>query len=329
MARSIGVIVLVVVVAIASFYVGYSGILFKKEKIESRPISAQTQETRVLGKYKFINPLLECDSYTPSDALRDKQLRVKLNEFVKEVIHDGRANSISIYYRDLNNGPWVGINEKEVFAPASLLKVPFLIGALKYSETQPGFLQQRIVFHEDAIDDFVANISDEMIVLGESYTVLDLLERMIIKSDNAAKNLILSELVSAGFTKVLWDDIGMEEPSSSTPENFLTVKEYSSFFRILYNSTYLSKDNSQLALDILSRSNFADGIRAGLPKDILVASKFGERGSLDSDVKQLHECGIVYDGKSPFLLCIMTRGKDWNAQALVIQEVAALVYETR
>lgn len=320
---------LVIAVAITSFYVGYSGILFNKEKIESRPISAQTQETRVLGKFRFINPLLECDSYTPSDALKDKLLRVKLNEVTKAALFDGKVTSMSIYYRDLNNGPWVGINEKEVFAPASLLKVPFLIGALKYSESQPGFLQKRIVFTEDAIDDFTANISDEMIVLGESYTVVELLERMIINSDNNAKNIILTELRSAGFTKGLWNDLGMDEPSSSTPNDFLTVKEYSSFFRILYNSTYLSQSNSELALDILSKSNFADGIRAGIPKEVVVASKFGERGSLDSDIKQLHECGIVYDGKSPFLLCIMTRGADWNEQAQVIQQVAALVYETR
>ncbi|MCF8276265.1 MAG: class A beta-lactamase-related serine hydrolase [Flavobacteriales bacterium] len=329
MARWIGVVGLIVAVAIASFYVGHSGVLLKKENVESRPVSAQTQETRVPGKHKFINPLLECDSYTPSDALKDKQLRSKLNEFTKEIIHDGRVNSISVYYRDLNNGPWIGINEKEVFSPASLLKVTFLIGALKYSEVKPEFLQKQIVFDSESIDEYTANISDEMIELGKSYRVLDLLERMIIKSDNNAKNLILRELVSAGFTKVLWADLGMEEPNASTPDDFLTIKEYSSFFRILYNSTYLSQENSQLALEILSRSNFKDGLRAGLPEGTIVSSKFGERGSVDSDIKQLHDCGIIYDDKSPYLLCVMTRGNDWQQQAQVIKDISTIVFENR
>ncbi len=46
----------------------------------------------------------------------------RVNELVEGMLSAGRASHISVYFRDLNNGPWFGINEKEEFSPASLLK---------------------------------------------------------------------------------------------------------------------------------------------------------------------------------------------------------------
>jgi len=84
-----------------------------------------------------------------------------------------------------------------------------------------------------------------------------------------------------------------------------------------------------LALEVLSRTRFKNGIKAGISDQATVASKFGERGLIDSNAKQLHDCGIVYDGNSPYLLCIMTKGTDWERQATVIQEISKLVFENR
>jgi beta-lactamase class A len=326
MVKNIGYLVALIAVAVLSYFLGMSNHKLEGNSDDSRPKTTLSKETRLSGEYKFVNPLIECDSYAASDMLKDKQLRSKLSEYAKQVIHDGRAESISIYYRDLNNGPWIGINEDELFTPASLLKLPILIAALKYSEKESGFLQKLVVFGADSKDEFNPNIKDEMIVLGKSYSLLELLERMIVNSDNDAKNLIMKELASVGFIPILWKDLGMEDPMDSRAENFLTVKDYSAFFRILYNSTYLSHANSNLALEFLSRSNFKDGIRAGVPDGIVVSSKFGERGLIDSDAKQLHDCGIVYRAGSPYLLCVMTKGHDWSAQKSVIKEVSETVY---
>lgn len=326
MKKNISYAILLVLVGASSYYAGMSQWGAKKTAQEPRSVSIAPKETRLSGEYRFINPLIECDSYASSEMLKDKRLQVSLNAYRKQAIHDGRAESISVYYRDLNNGPWIGINESEMFSPASLLKLPILIAALKYSEKEPGFLQKPVVFGEDAKDEFNPNIKDEMITIGKSYKVVELLERMIVNSDNDAKNLIVGELSATGALGALWTDLGMEDPINAKTENILTVKGYSSFFRILYNSTYLSHSNSNLALEFLSRSTFQDGLRAGVPVGTLVSCKFGERGLIDSDAKQLHDCGIVYRSGSPYLLCVMTKGHEWAAQKMIIKEISEIVY---
>ena len=117
---------------------------------------------------------------------------------------------------------------------------------------------------------------------------------MIAFSDNEAKNMILENLDTETLDKI-YSDLGIDIPGLRSPDDFMTVKEYSSFFRILYNATYLNKKMSEKALEYLSHSNFSKGLLGKLPADVVVAHKFGERGLADSNTKQLHDCGIIYN----------------------------------
>jgi hypothetical protein len=60
-------------------------------------------------------------------------------------------------------------------------------------------------------------------------------------------------------------------------DNNIRVKDYATFFRVLFNSSYLNKKNSEWVLELLSTTEFNSGIVAGLSPDIQVAHKFGER----------------------------------------------------
>lgn len=285
-------------------------------------------ETRSLGKYQFISPLLECDNASPFLRASVNALERELNQFASEHIKSGQITEIAIYYRDLNNGPWIGIGTDKPFAPASLLKVPIMMAALKKAETDKGLLNRKFTFDASVPQDFVdPNIQDEVIRFGQAYTYKDLVMRMVDYSDNNAKNLLVGILGHEAVSQI-WADLGMVGPNETTPDDFLTVKEYSSFFRILYNATYLNKEMSELALEILSTSHFEKGIKSGLPQGVMLSNKFGERGLIDSNQKQLHDCGIVYASPTPYLLCVMTRGSDWEKQAAIISEVSAKVYRS-
>jgi beta-lactamase class A len=122
----------------------------------------------------------------------------------------------------------------------------------------------------------------------------------------------------------VFTDLGITVPGVRGTEDYMSVSDYAAFFRILYNASYLSKDDSQKALDLLTKVDFADGLRAGVPKDVPVANKFGERQIGTS--QQLHDCGIVYFKDHPYLLCIMSRGSDFNKLASSIKDVSRLVY---
>lgn len=302
------------------------GVYFANRKantILSGPVRNQSH-------YKFINPLLECEIQNE----RTSYLYIPFEEKLKQSITDlnkkkYQNKEIAVYFRDLNNGPWFGINSSAPFTPASLMKVPLLIAYYKQAEEDPSILQKKIVF-EQAGDSFSQNIvTGDRLVVGKEYTVEELINFMIINSDNDTMYNLLNNIEQEKLDQV-YVDLGVTLPNYRTPEDFMSVKEYASFFRILYNAAYLNDYYSEKALDLLSKTRFVDGLVAGVPFGIKVSHKFGERKNIDLETsnEQLHECGIVYFPKHPYLLCVMTRGNDFGQMSNFIADVSSLVYKT-
>jgi beta-lactamase class A len=94
-------------------------------KLPQKQSNQNQQEIRKSFDYKFINPLLECNNNLANNNL--STLKHQIDDVIKQQINDKNISFASVYFRDLNNGPWFGINEKEYFTPASLIKVPILI----------------------------------------------------------------------------------------------------------------------------------------------------------------------------------------------------------
>ncbi len=283
-------------------------------------------ETRNKSSYKFINPLLECDNANPAGFQSLNILEQELQTYISTTVKGGKASEISVYYRDLNNGPWIGIGYNKPFSPASLLKVPIMMAALKKAERNKTLMKEKFELSPSPEMELLkSNISDEVIQVGHKYTYENLIFRMMAYSDNYAMGM-LKTIVGEQLLADVWTDLGLTVPTSETSPDFLTVKEYSSFFRVLYNATYLSKEYSEIALKIMSNCTFDAGLQKGLPDSVQLSNKFGERGLPDSNLKQLHDCGIVYAANSPYLICVMTRGEDWDSQANIIAEISQKVY---
>jgi beta-lactamase class A len=313
--------------AVGGYFLGKSQQESAGIQVEQQSSENDISEVRGGGGYQYINPLLECDNYGASKKTKIVLLENQIRDYVQQAVNSNRAILVSVYFRDLNNGPWMGVNENENYSPASLLKVPVLMAVLKKAESTPGLLASTMRY-EQPVDQFGQNITDQqMIQPGNSYTVEDLLMRMIKHSDNEAKNLLFNLIGDEYFQKVI-NELGLYIPGMVT-EDFMSVRSYSSFFRVLYNATYLNKEMSEKALYILSNTSFAEGIVAGLPKGVTVAHKFGERGYRDTNIKQLHDCGIVYPkDRAPYLMCVMTRGTDFKEEGKIISEISSIVYNS-
>jgi hypothetical protein len=108
----------------------------------------------------------------------------------------------------------------------------------------------------------------------------------------------------------------------------LSVREYSVLFRVLYNASYLNEEYSEKALSLLAQSEFNNGIKKSIPKNIKVANKFGERHIENTDVYQLHDCGIIYYPDRPYLLCVMTRGETLDILSSEIQKLSKIVFDS-
>jgi beta-lactamase class A len=239
------------------------------------------------------------------------------------------VTNVSVYLRDLQFGPWMGIGEQEEFSAASLLKVPVMLAVLKQAETHPEILGQRVEVTKELAENFEQEFKpSHHVEVDGIYTVDELLQYMIVNSYNNAKTALDAFLQIYKPDDVLlmntMDDLGFTGVYRSL-NDALTVKQVASLFRLLYNSSYLNKQMSQKALDLLLASEFRSGIVAGVPPGIPVAHKFGEREE-DTGVKQLHDCGIVYHPRDHYLLCIMTLGKDEQKLASVIADISRLIY---
>lgn len=314
---------------IIAFAAGFSSAYFFTTKNEIKHIVDERinklTEQRKNSGYQFINPLIECDNYLPENNASEALIKSEIESYSNELLAEKKATQISVYYRDLNNGSWLGINEDEHYSPASLLKVPIMIAALKKCEKDPSFLKKKIKF-ERYIDNVVANIIDTgWVQIGKSYTVEELIVKMIAYSDNEAKNLLLLEIGDNAFNQT-FIDAGIAPLDFKYTTDIITVKEYSSFFRLLYNATYLNKELSEKALSILSKSDFKNGLVAGIPQGITISHKFGERAFNENNIKQLHDCGIVYLNNEPYLICVMTRGFEFDELGKIIANVSKIVY---
>ena len=187
------------------------------------------KEVRNNFNYKYINPLLECETSTISQDKNLASLKKEIQFIINQQISSGNISFASIYYRDLNNGPWLGINEKEYFSPASLIKVPVLMAYLKETEKDHDFLDKKIINNRD-FDYSQQNITPtQTIEKDKEYTIGDLLERMIIYSDNAAYELLLDNIDNTKIFNVYKDlDVDISRAQKDPNGNIITVKDYAS-----------------------------------------------------------------------------------------------------
>ena len=286
---------------------------------------------RKISTSKFIAPLL-----LSSDSkvfYEDDHFSQTISNYIKIKIKNGSATDISFYFKDLLTGRWTGVNENERYAPASLMKVPILIAVLKQAESDTSLLHKKLYYSgEKDLNEEEYYKPQKSIVKGHSYTVEELLDYMITYSDNNATVLLLGVTPQKNLSEI-FTDLGLPSPEviTSGTVDYLSAKLYSRLFRVLYNSTYLQEEYSIQALKILNNIDFPNGIVSQMPKDIDVANKFGERTvyNIDKTVnyRELHDCGIVYVPKHPYLICIMTKGNDFKKLEAIIQDISEMTYK--
>ncbi len=292
--------------------------------ILNKPILNDVKITRDNNNsFKFTSPILDCENVNNgNDIVVSTE---KVSDKIKELKNKYGVGAVSLYFRDLNNGPWVGVGENEVFSPASLLKIPVVMGLLKYAETNPEILNKEIQITESDIEkDSIQNIIFPNVLKKDTkYTLEQIVESVIKNSDNAGIPIILNN-VSPEYIGNVFYSTGVPYKDLSNEVN-LNVKDYSGFFRVLYNSSYLNREMSEKLLKMLSENEYVNGLVAGVPKDVVVAHKFGER-RID-DINQLHDCGIVYHKSNPYIICIMTRGSNFSNLESVIKDLSSYIYQ--
>ncbi|MCB0480688.1 MAG: serine hydrolase [Flavobacteriales bacterium] len=316
-------------------FVGLSIFLVSNKRYSSEANhNVEIQHPSVPPKAKsLVNPVVNSKGYAILDIGEIAELEGKINVKIQGFLKSGKAKSISVYFRDLSNEDVIGINEKETFSPASLMKVPVMLSILKLADSDPQILKLKLPFYGRKESLFVGEgnmpfNTTTSLVAGQNYPIEDLLRIMTIESDNEATYLLLDYIDGnyPGFRIKSQEKLGLVLPANAVnTENFVTVRQYSSFFRTLYNASYLSPKMSELALSYLANSGFEGGIKSNTPSRMKVSHKFGFK-QIDASNYQLHDFGIVYYPRKPFLLGIMTKGGNVQDIKTVIAELTKLIF---
>lgn len=275
----------------------------------------------------FTNPRSEVLYSKNKEPQENKLLQEKINRAIYQWLDAGKATSISVYYRGYEKGEWMGVNEDLRYAPASMFKVPLAIAYYKYAQVKPEILSKKFVF--TGTTDYearkVINSSEESLERNKPYTVMELIRRMLVYSDNNAL-AVLEANMDKDFFKEVHTDLGLPFPYVAGDQDFVSPKSFSIIFRMLYNSSYLKRDFSEEILEMLSQSEFRDGLVAKLPSTTVVAHKFGEKTFPATSVREFHDCGIIYNDAEPYSLCIMTKGTDFEVLKGIVADISELVY---
>ncbi len=274
------------------------------------------------SKEGLIKPLLlaEVNTESPRFAL----LKAEINKFIDQRKKKGDVQSISVYLRDLNSTSWTDIGDNTGYYPGSLMKVPIMIYFLKQEQNFPGTLKKEYFYAKPTGQFPVQTFLGDSILPGRSYSIAKLLWYMITQSDNNA-TVLLSSHIDFGIYQQIFKDLDIPCDDLASSQYMITPRQYSKFFRILYSSTYLSKDLSSYALKLLTECNFRSGLVKDLPAGLIVAHKFGERGVI-GHAMDFSESGIIYSNSQPYLIVIMTRGNDVRQLSTVVRELSIEIF---
>ena len=244
-------------------------------------------------------------------------------ERLKQRIREASGH-VAVYYRPLDGGCAQMYNEMMPVIAASVIKIPIMVEAFRQFEA--GELDPAAIHRIRPEEKMPSCGALNRMHDGLEVTMRDLVELMIVLSDNSATNILIDilgidrvnatmEAQGLKVTKLrrkLFDRAGMEAGLS----NHVCAREIGVLMERMYAGTLVSPEASAQMLEILRNQKLNGKMPFFLkPRGIACAHKTGEDDGITHDV------GVVY-AKNPFVLCMLSEETDVPGFERLIQDVA-------
>lgn len=269
-------------------------------------------------------PLLFADLNCESAELAP--LKEKLTSAISALKNEGKLQKATVYFKELNTLRWIQAGDNEEYYPASMLKIAIMLNVLKVSEFKAGLLDQHLQLTETTGFGVLEKPSVQL-EKGKFYTVRELLEAMIVRSDNDATKLLFSVMDDREYAD-MYAKLNIPQPHHEDFFYRMSPANMAKFYRILYNVSYLNEENSEYALKLLTQSEYSQGLVAGVPQEAKVAHKFGEHFT-EGNAKQFHDSGIIYFSGTAYVVVIMTEGIDLMALEKAVAQLSEVCFLNR
>ncbi len=250
-------------------------------------------------------------------------MREKLIEYLQS---EGVSGAFAI--KDLRDGETSVFNENEVTASASLIKMFILINAFKRLKSGEITMDREISVSKDEIVPF----SVLMFLDPRGYTLRELLNLMIVYSDNTATNILIDFLgmdaVNSTIKELGYSDSVLQrkmmdfKAAEEGRQNLTSVKEMFDLMSRLYENRILGAPYDEQMLDIMKGQSDETMMRQELPDELVIARKSGELDALD------HDIAIVYTEKGNYIFVFFVWGaRDNNHARSVLAEASKMVFD--
>lgn len=250
----------------------------------------------------------------------DKDVIVNLQPLRKYLTDKYEADlGVSAYFEVLNTGANISIGKDAEFYPASFLKVPIVMASVKNIEEGRWNWNTELTLIESDKDDHFGTLYKQPV--GTQFTVEYLIEKMLEDSDNTAYYMTLRNLEKDVPKQSVWNHLGLQD--FFTNDGKISAKRYAVVLRSLYNAAYLSKENSSKILTLLTKTPFTEYLEQGLPKRVEFAHKIGE---IPSEAVYM-DAGIVYLPNRPYILIVMTQGKEKKVAEQIMKDISERTYK--
>ncbi len=224
-------------------------------------------------------------------------------------LHRMAANfpaSSAVEVMDLSTGYHIGYNDAATMPAASTIKVPVMVEVFKQLEAGAFTLNRRVTLLPGDKDYGSGELCDEPV--GTTYTVDDLLEKMIDISDNTATNMLIRlvglrninrEIHSLGLTHthlrgyIRTDTWSVRQALESSPQDMVHL------LALMARRELVDAWSSNEMISILEGDEINTLLPEPLPQGIPIAHKTG------SFFDTLDDVGIVY-GDTPYVIAVMT-----------------------
>ncbi|GAA0085243.1 serine hydrolase [Clostridium sp. CTA-7] len=224
---------------------------------------------------------------------------------------ESRIGTYGFFFEDLKSGYIYGYNENVQMVAAGCMKLPISVSLIKAVENKKiDFLDKIKIDGKDKV--YGTGIIHEF--NEREYTVFELLVAMLIQSDNTAANKIIDIV---GIDEINRDikEMGLkntvlnrkttdERKGKNEVENITSALDLARIWRHLYNSTYLSPENSQMLIDILTRQQIKNKLALYIPDDLKyeISSKTGDKNGVENDTQ------LIRLSKGNFTFTVLSMG---------------------
>jgi beta-lactamase class A len=272
--------------------------------------SSEEVRAKFRRDYQLLSP--ERSFYDQKDLIVNIQsLRDQLNEI-------GKDQNISIYFEFLPTGANISVNKDQKIWPASLMKIPIAFAVMKKIEDGNLQLSDELTLKETNKNSEFGDVYKNP--TGKKITVEELLNEMLINSDNTARNMLSEKLQTIDLDDIL-NHLGIEYDYKNNEQ--ISAKKYSIFWRSLFYSTYLNPENSEKIIEIMAKSSASQYLASVISPEVRFSHKIG----VLYDVNSYADSGIVYANNRPYILTVMVKDKNQIEAEKNMHEISRKVYK--